>query len=135
MKPFLTFDVGSQAGDIAWAPYSSTTFAVVTMDGKVHVFDISIDRYKAICIQAVVPKRKARLNHIAFNPTHPIIIVGDSLGCIQSLKLSPNLRALSREVRQALLNKETKKAGELEIKKLDDILAQLRDEESLNNDD
>ena len=105
------------------------------MEGKVHVFDISIDRYKAVCIQAVVPKRKARLNHIAFNPTHPIILVGDSLGRIQSLKLSPNLRLLSREVRQALLNKETKKAGELEIKKLDDILAQLRDEHSLNNDD
>ena len=84
------------------------------MDGKVHVFDLSMDRYKAICIQAVVPKRKAKLNHIAFNPTHSIIIVGDSHGHIQSLILSPNLRKVSLEVSQALLNKEARRAGELE---------------------
>ena len=133
-RPLFTFDVQAQAGDVAWAPYSSTTFAAVTTDGKVHIFDISMDRYKAVCVQAVVPKRKAQLNHISFNPTHPIIIVGDSRGHIQSLKLSPNLRKMSREVRQAMFNKEMKKAGELEIKKLDDILAQVRDQQ-LNSKD
>ena len=105
------------------------------MDGKVHIFDMSMDRYKPVCVQAVVPRKKARLNHIAFNQTHPIIIVGDSRGHIQSLKLSPNLRKQSREVRQALLNKDTKKAGELEIKKLDDLLAQVRDQHTLNSED
>ena len=74
-------------------------------------------------------------NHIAFNQTHPIIIVGDSRGHIQALKLSPNLRMQSREVRQALLNKEIKRAGELEVKKLDAILAQVRDQHTLNTED
>jgi dynein intermediate chain 1 len=133
-RPLFTFDVHAQAGDIAWAPYSSTTFAAVTTDGKVHIFDMSMDRYKAVCVQAVVPRRRAQLNHISFNPTHPIIIVGDSRGHIQSLKLSPNLRKESREVRQALLNKDHKRAGELEIKKFDDILSQVRDQHSLNID-
>ena len=34
-KPLFTFDVNAPVGDVAWAPYSSTIFAAVTMDGKV----------------------------------------------------------------------------------------------------
>ena len=34
-KPLYTFDVGAPVGDVSWAPYSSTTFAVATDDGKV----------------------------------------------------------------------------------------------------
>ena len=44
--------MGAPVGDVSWAPYSSTTFAVVTLDGKVHVFDMTWDRYKPICVQA-----------------------------------------------------------------------------------
>ena len=73
-KPLYTFDLGAPVGDVAWAPYSSTTFAAVTTDGKVHVYDMVWDRYKPICVQSIVHKRKAKLNQIAFNPTHPIII-------------------------------------------------------------
>ena len=35
-KPLYTFDLNYPVGDVAWAPYSSTTFAAVTMDGKVN---------------------------------------------------------------------------------------------------
>lgn len=56
-----------------------------------HVFDLSINKYEAMCQQAVVSK-KAKLTHIEFNPVHPIIIVGDEQGRVTSLKLSPNLR-------------------------------------------
>ena len=41
---------------------------------------MSIDQHKPICVQAVVPRKKARLNHIAFNPTHPLIIGRRDLG-------------------------------------------------------
>jgi WD40 repeat protein len=34
-KPLFMFDLNSQVGDVAWAPYSSTVFAAVTIDGKV----------------------------------------------------------------------------------------------------
>ena len=121
------FDLNSQVGDVAWAPYSSTVFAAVTIDGKVHIYDLYINKYNPVCVQAVVPKKKARLNHIAFNQTHPIIIVGDSRGTVQCLKLSPNLRRQSKEVKTALLNKDLKKAGEMEIKKLDQLLGQVRE--------
>ena len=72
------FDLNSQVGDVAWAPYSSTVFAAVTVDGKVHVFDLNVDKYHPICVQPVVPRKKARLNHVSFNAHHPILIVGDS---------------------------------------------------------
>lgn len=128
-KPLFMFDLNSQVGDIAWAPYSSTVFAAVTVDGKVHVFDLHVDKYHPICTQPVVPRKKARLNHVSFNAHHPILIVGDSRGIIQCLKLSPNLRKQTKEVKAALLNKDTKKALELEIKKLEVLLAMVREPE------
>lgn len=36
--------------------------------------------------------KKTKLTHLAFNPTQPILLVGDDHGSIISLKLSPNLR-------------------------------------------
>ena len=77
-KPLFMFDLNSQVGDVAWAPYSSTVFAAVTGDGKVHVFDLHVDKYHPICTQPVVPRKKAKLNHVAFNSHHPILVVGDS---------------------------------------------------------
>ena len=38
------------------------------------MFDMNWDRYKPICVQGVIPKRKGKLNQISFNPSHPIII-------------------------------------------------------------
>lgn len=59
---------------------------------QVHVFDLSINKYEAICQQPVVAKKKTKLTHIEFNPIYPILIVGDDRGYVTSLKLSPNLR-------------------------------------------
>ena len=128
-KPLLTFDLKAEVGDVAWAPYSSTVFAAVTLDGKVHVYDLHNNKYKPACVQPVVSKRKAKLNHLSFNLAHPIIIVGDSRGHIHCLKLSPNLRRQSKDVRMAILNKDLVKAGELEVRKLKVLLAQVREPE------
>ena len=57
-----------------------------------------------------------------------IISVGDSAGNIHTLKLSPNLRKQTREIKIALAGKDLRKAGKLEVKKLADILAQVRDQ-------
>lgn len=73
----FTFDLGSPVGDVAWAPYSSTVFAAVTADGRVHVYDISINKYEPLCNQLVVTKKNTKLTHIAFNSKYNIIIVGD----------------------------------------------------------
>ena len=36
---------------MAWAPYSSTVFAAVTIDGRAVVFDLSVNKYNPICNQ------------------------------------------------------------------------------------
>lgn len=59
---------------------------------QVHVFDLSVNKYEAICKQVVVARKKTMLTHVQFNPVYPIIIVGDDQGAVTSLKLSPNLR-------------------------------------------
>jgi len=46
------------------------------------------------------------------------------------LKLSPNLRRQTKDVRSALLNREPKKAMELEIKKMESLLAMVREPEA-----
>ena len=46
---------------------------------------------------------------------------------VQCLKLSPNLRKQTKEVRNALLNKDKKKAMASEVKKLLIILAMVRE--------
>lgn len=58
---------------------------------QVHVYDLNVNKYEALCQQPVVAKN-TKLTHIEFNPIHPIIIVGDDRGSVTSLKLSPNLR-------------------------------------------
>ena len=50
-----------------------------------------------------------------------------SRGSIHCLKLSPNLRKQTKEVRSALLNKEPKKALEMETKKLESLLAMVKE--------
>lgn len=34
------YDLNSAVGDVAWAPYSSTVFAAVTINGKVSVLSL-----------------------------------------------------------------------------------------------
>ena len=55
-KPLFMFDLDSHVGDVAWAPYCSTVFSAATVDGRVHIYDLSINKYSAICCQAIVPR-------------------------------------------------------------------------------
>ncbi|KAM5191719.1 dynein axonemal intermediate chain 1 [Mantella aurantiaca] len=123
--PMFVFDLNSAVGDVAWAPYSSTIFSAVTTDGRVHVFDLSINKYEAICQQPIVAKKKTKLTHIEFNPVYPVIIVGDDRGHVSCLKLSPNLRKMPKEKK----GQEVQKGPEVEVAKLDRLLALVREPE------
>lgn len=57
---------------------------------KVHVFDLAENKHEPLCEQKVV--KRAKLTHVSFNQSDPILIVGDDRGGVNSLKLSPNLR-------------------------------------------
>mmetsp|Transcript_8217 Transcript_8217/g.30340 ORF Transcript_8217/g.30340 Transcript_8217/m.30340 type:complete len:658 (-) Transcript_8217:198-2171(-) len=95
-EPLLQFDLGASVGDIAWAPFSASVFAAVTDDGRVHVYDLNKNKHDAVCDQLVV--RKAKLTHLAFNPSSPILLVGDDKGLVQAVKLSPNLKIGSQKL-------------------------------------
>ncbi|KAJ3358980.1 cytoplasmic dynein with WD40 domain [Allomyces javanicus] len=94
-KPILLFDFGCPVADLAWAPFSSTTFAVATNDGKVVIYDLDVSKYDPICVQQVVGG-KTHLTRIAFSPFDPVLVVGDDRGIVQAMKLSPNLRRAGR---------------------------------------
>ncbi|KAE8298114.1 Dynein intermediate chain 2, ciliary [Larimichthys crocea] len=117
--PMFTFDLKAAVSDVAWAPYSSTVFAAVTIDGTVHVFDLSVNRHEAICQQQVVDKKKTKLTTIEFNPIHPIIIVGNDRGYVGSFKLSPNLRKKPKTKK----GQEAPKGPEVEVAKMDKLLS------------
>jgi len=88
----MSFDLNLQVGDLAWSPWSSTTFAACTADGKVHVFDLNENKNEPYCEQKVA--RKSKLTKVSFNPSSetPVIMVGDDHGTVVALKPSPNLR-------------------------------------------
>lgn len=52
------------------------------MGMQVHVFDVSENLIAPLCSQKVA--RKGRLNRVAFNPRHPILITGDDRCCSSS---------------------------------------------------
>ncbi|XP_058976572.1 dynein intermediate chain 2, ciliary-like isoform X2 [Musca domestica] len=122
-EPLFIFDLGSAVGDVKWAPYSSTVFAAVTNEGKVYVFDLNVNKYKAICIQAVVPKRKNKLTRLSFNEKLPFIIVGDDKGTVTSLKLSPNLRQMVKPPKK----QQNLEQSVLQVQKLEKLLSLVRE--------
>lgn len=75
----FTYDLNSVVSDVAWAPYSSTVFAAVTVDGNIHFYDLSIDVYDPLCVQNInqTNKKKTKPTHIAFNPSQPIVLISD----------------------------------------------------------
>ncbi|KAE8745338.1 hypothetical protein FOCC_FOCC007886, partial [Frankliniella occidentalis] len=122
-EPLFVFDLHCSVGDVQWAPYSSTVFAAVTLDGKAHVYDLNVSRYQPICVQNIVSRKKNRLTRLAFNKKHPLIVVGDERGTVTSLKLSPNLRVKPKATKkQAHLTPH-----DLEVLKMDKLLALVRE--------
>lgn len=112
-RALMVCELGSSVGDVAWAPYSSTVFAAVTDEGKVHVYDLNVNKHDSLCDQLVV--KKAKLTHVSFNPKENIILVGDDKGLVQTLKLSPNLRKIVKPV-------ENQSRADAEVAKLNVII-------------
>jgi len=97
--PLMVFELGCCVGDVAWSPHSSSVFAAVTNSGRIHMYDIFVNKLNPVLNQKL--KRKVRLNHIRFNVSEFIVIVGDHHGEVKTLKLPPNLRvpvAFARDV-------------------------------------
>ncbi|XP_059060753.1 dynein intermediate chain 2, ciliary [Achroia grisella] len=122
-EPLFMFELGSPVGDVKWAPYSSTVFAACTADGKVYVYDLNVNKYRPICVQAVVSKKTKKLTRLDFNKRLPVIVCGDTKGTCHVLKLSPNLRVMCKPPKKAQgVDQRT-----LQIMKLDKLLSLVRD--------
>jgi len=118
--PVMSFDLAQAVGDVSWAPYSSTVFAAITSDGLVHVYDLNVNRNERICYQKVV--KRAKLTHISFNQTEPIIVVGDDRGGVNSLKLSPNLRKVGDGLPRDPDDPDKRTNEEIQIAKMEHLL-------------
>ena len=44
---------------------------------QLFVYDLNVNKYEPLCEQMVAQKKKTKLTHLEFNPTYPILIVGD----------------------------------------------------------
>ncbi|CAF5196904.1 unnamed protein product, partial [Rotaria magnacalcarata] len=73
----MRFDLCTSLQDIAWSPYTSTMFTVAGADGKVYMFDIYSNKLEPICEQRLAKESRKMCTKIAFNPIHPILLVGD----------------------------------------------------------
>ena len=51
-----------QVGDVSWAPYSSTVFAAITVDCRVVLYDLSVNKYSPICCQVRLYSMDAAFN-------------------------------------------------------------------------
>ncbi|CAF4806000.1 unnamed protein product [Pieris macdunnoughi] len=122
-EPLFMFELGSPVGDVKWAPYSSTVFAACTADGRVYVYDLNVNKYRPICVQAVVSKKTKKLTRIDFNSRLPIVVCGDTKGTCHVVKLSPNLRVMCRPPKKA----QNVDQRTLQIMKLDKLLSLVRD--------
>ncbi|KAF5304719.1 hypothetical protein FQA39_LY09496 [Lamprigera yunnana] len=126
-EALYVFDLGSCVGDVKWAPYSSTVFGAITSKGNAYIFDINVNKYKPICVQPIVSRKKYKLTRISFNNNLPVIICGDDKGCATALKLSPNLRLPCKPPKKQLhLDQYT-----LQLMKLDKLLALVREPATL----
>ena len=115
--PLNTFDLSVAVGDVTWAPYSSTIFCAVTADSKCYIYDISTEKSAQICDKKIP---HGKLNHISFNPSLPIIIIGTDRGSVRSYKLSPNLRKSEKLTEEEIVAGET--VFKKEVKKLENII-------------
>ncbi|OWR50315.1 Dynein intermediate chain 2 ciliary, partial [Danaus plexippus plexippus] len=89
----------------------------------VYVYDLNVNKYRPICVQAVVSKKTKKLTRIDFNPILPIVVCGDTKGTCHVVKLSPNLRVMCKPPKKAQgIDQRT-----LQIMKLDKLLTLVRD--------
>jgi hypothetical protein len=96
---------------------SLTKFSLVYLGSKKRavLYWCSVNRYSPVCVQSVVHRKRATLNHVAFNPVNPVLVVGDSRGAVHSLKLSPNLRRVTKEAKKAMMNNDLDLVRTLEV--------------------
>ena len=130
-RPVIAFDLQCAVGDIEWAPYSSTVFAAVNSNGNLYIYDLNEDKHQHLCEHPALKKAKAL--HVSFNPSEPIILIGDEKGGVSLFKLSAALsegpmqpvieKAKGDDEEKEKVKEPPKTSQQLEIEKLDAFLS------------
>jgi len=104
--------------DIAWSPDNSTVFASVTGDGRVDVWDISVNTLDPL----TSVETGVRLSTVAFSIASPVLVVGNDSGYVDVYSLEgPLAEPLGRTVQEQIdaIDKVTatvQEEGAVEIK-------------------
>ncbi|XP_047469113.1 dynein intermediate chain 2, ciliary-like [Penaeus chinensis] len=117
--PLVTHDLGAPVTAVTWAFHSSSVLAAATEDGRVHVFDFFERKCGPLCVHRVQRRRKVAPACLAFNPFHPLLLVGGERGYLMASKLSPNLRKPFREAKE----EDERTVAEKELYKMDRLIA------------
>jgi len=117
--PMVVLDLGSEAEDAIWSPYSSTALACISAQGKVSIYDLAIRLHKPLCYQRMAPQRRAQPTKLTFGHLQPVLLVGDDKGHATCLKLSPNLRKTTKVP-------ESQRVIDVEIEKLERIITLMK---------
>lgn len=119
VSPLVVLDVGGAVAGVTWSPFSSSVFVAVTDEGRVYVYDLFLRRCRPLCVQSLLQRRRVAATSVAFNPFHPIIVVGGERGHLVALKLSPNLRKPHKDAKGA----DAQRLRELEVYKMERLIA------------
>ncbi|XP_071522591.1 dynein axonemal intermediate chain 1-like isoform X2 [Panulirus ornatus] len=119
LSPLIVLDLGGAVAGVMWSPYSSSVFVAVTDEGRVYVYDLFLRKCRPLCVQSLVQRRRVAAACVAFNPFHPIILVGGERGHLVALKLSPNLRKPHKDAKGA----DAQQLQEIELCKMERLIA------------
>lgn len=94
--PVLTMQSGlDYVMDVVWSPTNACVYAAVTRDGRVEIWDMETSPLDPV----VQLKTKKHISCILFSPNAPVIVTGDSEGCVDVFRIHAlNSGDTSREV-------------------------------------
>ncbi|BES91408.1 Dynein intermediate chain [Nesidiocoris tenuis] len=128
-EPLYVFDLYCSVMDVQWAPYSSTVLAATTSEGKINLFDLNVNKNQPICVQTITYPENSYTTRLRFNNKLPVLIVGDSVGYLVSLKVSPNCRIPTKATKKNIFIEPR----QLEIMKLERVLSFVREPTALTS--
>ena len=87
-EALFTFSCGADyVADICWSPDNSTVFASVTGDGRLDVWDISVNTLDPL----TSVRTDRRLSTVAFSNNSPVLVVGHEGGVVDVYSLNGSL--------------------------------------------
>ncbi|XP_050736135.1 dynein axonemal intermediate chain 1-like isoform X2 [Eriocheir sinensis] len=119
LSPLIVLDLGGAVSGVAWSPFNSSVVVALSDEGRVYVYDLFMRRAKPLCVQSLVQRRRAAATCVSPSPSHPVLLVGGERGNLICLKLSPNLRRVSKDTKSA----DERTAREIELSKMERLIA------------